>query len=370
MDKMTSTPSTRATCLLVDDVAENLIALSALLQRDDVEILTARSGMEALELLLIHDVALALVDVQMPGMDGFELAELIRGSERTRHIPLIFVTAGARDQYRLFKGYETGAVDFLYKPIDPHVLTSKVNVFFELYRQRRALAHELQERTETLRMNEMFMAVLGHDLRNPLSAIVHSAYVLQRDSTNPELARKLADRVLNSSHRMSRMIEDLLDVARARLAGGIHIERSDHDMGSIVLKTVQEHQTTNPTNTITMQTIGNLAGRWDGDRLAQVASNLIANALHHGERNGTVELRLDGQETGHVTLTVSNRGQIPEGVLSHIFDPFRGGERSSHRSEGLGLGLYIVHQIVVAHQGSIEVSSNGITTFRVRLPRS
>jgi two-component system, sensor histidine kinase and response regulator len=94
-----------------------LLALSALLRREDVEILQARSGAEALELLLAHDVALAFLDVQMPDMDGFELAELMRGSDRTRHVPIIFVTAGVRDQYRLFKGYDTGAVDFLYKPI-------------------------------------------------------------------------------------------------------------------------------------------------------------------------------------------------------------------------------------------------------------
>ena len=106
-------------CLLVDDLEENLLALSALLSGIDVEILTARSGREALELLLVNDVALALLDVRMPEMDGFELAELLRGSERTRHIPLIFVTAESREQHRVFRGYETGAVDFIYKPIEP-----------------------------------------------------------------------------------------------------------------------------------------------------------------------------------------------------------------------------------------------------------
>src|SRR3954464_9981400 len=109
-------------CLLVDDLEENLLALSALLNRGDVELLQARSGAEALELLLAHDVALAFLDVQMPDMDGFELAELMRGSERPRPVPLIFVTAGAHDQHRLFQGYESGAVDFLHKPIDPHIL--------------------------------------------------------------------------------------------------------------------------------------------------------------------------------------------------------------------------------------------------------
>lgn len=113
----------RVKCLLVDDIEENLTALEALLQRDDVEILKASSGPEALELLLKHnDVALALLDVQMPDMNGFELAELLRGSERTRHVPLIFITAGSRDGNWQFKGYENGAVDFLYKPVDAHAL--------------------------------------------------------------------------------------------------------------------------------------------------------------------------------------------------------------------------------------------------------
>src|SRR5579864_6650549 len=167
-------------CLLVDDLEENLLALSALLARDGVEILTARSGSEALELVLVHDVALAFLDVQMPDMDGFELAELMRGSERTRHIPLIFVTAGARERHRLFKGYESGAVDFIHKPIEPHILKNKADVFFELYRQRRQLAVELNDRTETLRLNEMFSALLAHDLRSPLTAILASARLLER----------------------------------------------------------------------------------------------------------------------------------------------------------------------------------------------
>ncbi len=143
----------------------------------------AQSGPEALELLLVHDFALAFLDVQMPDMDGFQLAELMRGSERTRHVPIIFVTAGAREAQRVFKGYESGAVDFIYKPIEPHILKNKADVFFQLYRQRQQLAQELKERTETLRLNEMFSALLAHDLRNPLSAIVASAQLLKRRST-------------------------------------------------------------------------------------------------------------------------------------------------------------------------------------------
>src|SRR6218665_3097357 len=126
--------------LLVDDLEENLISLEALLRREGLNLLKARSGDQALELLLETDVALALIDVQMPGLNGFELAELMRGNERPRRIPIILVPAGTADGQRRFRGYEAGAVDFIQKPIEPDILRSKVDVFFELYRQRQQLA--------------------------------------------------------------------------------------------------------------------------------------------------------------------------------------------------------------------------------------
>jgi PAS domain S-box-containing protein len=132
--------NTTATILLVDDLEENLIAMAALLRAPEVRVVMARSGAEALEIVLVNEVALALVDVQMPDMDGFELAELMRGSERTKYVPIVFITAGAHDRQRQFKGFNFGAVDFLYKPVEPHVLTSKVAVFVELFRQKKALS--------------------------------------------------------------------------------------------------------------------------------------------------------------------------------------------------------------------------------------
>ena len=232
----TSAPShdDRIKCLLVDDIPENLIALEALLASDRVEVLKADSGPQALELLLRHgDVALALLDVQMPDMNGFELAELIRGSERTRHIPLIFITAGSREQNWQFRGYESGAVDFLYKPVDPYMLRSKANVFFELHERKRALAQQLEERTEALRVNEMFMAVLSHDLRTPLQAIIMGATVLQRRGDDERVA-SLARRMLQSSERMSCLIEDLLDVTRIRQAGGLALSPEALRMDALV----------------------------------------------------------------------------------------------------------------------------------------
>jgi two-component system, sensor histidine kinase and response regulator len=361
----------RIKCLLVDDLEENLLALCALLQRDDVELLTARSGPEALELLLVHDVALAFLDVQMPDMDGFELAELMRGSERTRHVPLIFVTAGARERQRVFKGYESGAVDFIYKPIESHILQNKADVFFQLYRQRQQLSQELQDRTETLRLNEMFSALLAHDLRNPLSAILASAQLLKRRSADPH-AHEAVARITASGNRMSRMIEDMLDLARARLAGGIIVDRQPADFRSLVERVIREHQTAAPDRLIETEFTGDFSGHWDAERIAQVASNLIGNALKHGVASGGVQVQLDGNAPDSVCFSVANVGTIPSELLDHLFDPFRGSLRPAGRSEGLGLGLYIVYQIVKAHHGTVEVQSgcDNRTVFSVVVPRS
>lgn len=360
----------RTKCLLVDDVEENLIALEALLQRDGLDILKAQSGPEALELLLAHDdVALALLDVQMPEMNGFELAELIRGSERTRHIPLIFMTAGSREQNWQFRGYESGAVDFLYKPIDPHMLTNKASVFFELHRRKQALAHELRARTEALRINEMFMAVLSHDLRTPLQSIVAAATVLKRQPP-PDKAALMADRVLGASQRMGHMIEDLLDVTRIRQAGGLALQLGPAHMQTLVQRTLDEVATSHPERPIDSTLAGDLAGTWDAERLCQVVTNLVGNALHHGSVDHPVRIAVDGTRPEEVSITVSNGGTIPAGLLPHLFDPFRGGEREPGRHQGLGLGLFIAHQIVRAHHGTIEARShNDVTTFRVTLPR-
>jgi len=356
-------------CLIVDDLEENLVALAALLRQDDVEILMARSGGEALDLLLQHDVALALLDVHMPEMDGFQLAELMRGSERTRNVPLIFVTAGARDHRHHFKGYEAGAVDFLYKPIEPHILRSKAGTFFQLNRHRQQLAQELRERTETLRLNEMFVAVLGHDLRNPLNAMVMSAHLLQRTPTE-DVVREAAARILSSGARMTRMIEDLLDLARARLAGGIPLARERVDLAMLVPRVVREHRVAHPERQIEVIQNGDLVGDWDADRLAQVASNLIGNALQYGT-SGRILISLEGTESKLVRLCVSNSGRIPEDMLPFLFDPFRRHSDGPTRNNGLGLGLFIVRQIVEAHHGRVEVRCTEAdqTEFRVSIPR-
>jgi signal transduction histidine kinase len=348
--------------LLVDDVEENLIAMEALLRRDGVDILLATSGREALELLLAREVALALLDVQMPEMNGFELAELIRGAERTKHVPIIFVTAGARDPHRVFEGYETGAVDFLFKPVDPHALTSKVDVFIALYRQRRELA-------EALRLNEMFVAILGHDLRNPLGALVLGTQQLERHLADSDTLRPTVARMRRAGARMTEMIDQLLDLTRARLGGGLGFARDRRavDVTALVRRIADEVGGAHPDRRIDVEGPDECVLSGDPQRLLQLFSNLLGNAIQHGAAGPvTVTVTPDG---GFVRIDIHNPGAIPASKLATLFDPFRSRDPDASGG-GLGLGLFIAEQIALAHGGSIAPDSapETGTRFVVRLP--
>lgn len=349
--------------LLVDDIEDNLLVLEALLKRPDVELLKAVSGRQALELLLEQDVALALIDVQMPEMDGFELAELMRGANRTSQVPIIFVTAGMQEQGRVFRGYDAGAVDFLFKPIEPRVLHNKVKVFVELYRQRQNLEN-------TLRLNEELIAVVSHDLRNPLNLIMMSAALLKETAAQPQV-QAASDKIERSAGRIVAIINDLLDLSRARLGGGIPVERTSCNLSELTRTTVDELVGADPGRAIQVEYRGDLRGHWDGSRLEQVLSNLVANALHHGEPGTAVTVTVDGRSPNEVVVSVHNAGVVPRSKMSVLFQPFLTGHAKEKSRDGLGLGLYIVKQIAIAHGGDVSVTSDESsgTTFHVRLPR-
>jgi signal transduction histidine kinase len=348
--------------LIVDDREENLLVLEALLRQDGLQILKARSGEEALELLLVHDVALALLDVQMPEMDGFALAELMRGTERSRHVPIIFVTAGLQEQHREFRGYDAGAVDFLFKPIEPRILRHKAGVFFDLYKQR-------QELSETLRVNETFVAAISHDLRNPLNSIVMGTEMILGAPLD-EGTKRTAERVRSSSRRMVAMIDDLFDLARVRLGQGIPLERRSADLFKIAENVIAECLVTTPKRSIELRHDGNAEGQWDPVRIEQIVSNLVGNAIRHGSENTPIVVIVNEAE-GSAWLSIHNDGAIDADVRQTLFDPFRGPNGQRVKKEGLGLGLFIVQQLVSAHGGSVEFESSEAegTTFRVRLPK-
>ena len=352
--------------LAVDDVPQNLAAIEAVVSQPGVFVIKAASGTEALELLLVKEVALALVDVQMPGMDGFELAELLRGAERTRNVPIIFMTAATHDPTRTFRGYEAGAVDFLYKPVDPQILRSKVDVFVELYSQRRKLSMQLEEIKNALRLNEMFAAVLSHDLRNPLNSISLGTEMLLRTSSDPKVV-STAERLRTSTRRMAKMIEQLLDVARIR-AGGVQLILQPSDVSKVCVTIRDELERTSGPARIALTVDGDTRATFDVDRLSQVVSNLVGNALQHGEPNTPVSVAVNGDDPGAVSVRIGNQGVIPPERMQSLFEPFGAG--SATRS-GLGLGLYIANQFVQAHGGSVKASSipGDQTLFEFSIPR-
>lgn len=374
--------------LLVDDIEQNVVALEALLAGSGIEALRALSGAQALELLLKHDVALALIDVQMPGMDGFELAELMRGSARTCHVPIIFLTATDRNPGRTFRGYEAGAVDFLYKPFDAHVLRSKVEIFVELHARKLQLDEQLETVRQLVRTNEMFVAVLGHDLRNPLASIITNAEILSRLSDDARIAAT-SKRIRDSGGRMARMIEQLLDVAHMR-SGHLGLVPVAADLHAVCADIVAEFESGAPHGQgpgqaddlgpspraprIELRTLGDTAGWWDVDRISQVFSNLIGNALQHGHPDDPVRIRIDGTQGNRVQVAVQNTGTIPPDLVGDVFKPFRSGRPEGCErlaGSGLGLGLYIVSELVRLHQGRVDVVSSTLdgTTFNVILPR-
>ena len=225
-----------------------------------------------------------------------------------------------------------------------------------------------EQAEEALRFRERLIGIVSHDLRSPLHAISLSAeQALRRDDT-PAPVLQGARRIVRSAERMSRMIVDLLDFTRARMGGGIPLQRQPCELEALVRATLEECGGASPERIVLTLGSGAYAGQWDADRLAQVVTNLVNNALHHGDASApvTVDLR---EEAGGARLTVHNRGvPIPEELLPHVFDPFRRASTSSH--QGLGLGLYIVEQIVLAHGGHITVGSTHETgtCFRVWLP--
>jgi two-component system, sensor histidine kinase and response regulator len=352
--------------LAVDDTEENLVALATLLKRPGLRLVEARSGREALEALLARDFALALLDVNMPEMDGFELAELMRGSERTREVPIIFVSAALPDAKRVFRGYEAGAVDFLFKPLDPYLLASKVEVFAQLHRQKQQLARQLDQIRQAQAMSDLFVAVLGHDLRNPLSNIAASAALLEQMPGDMDETSKRARTIKRASIRMERLIKQMLDFALARVKGGIPVRPVDTNLADLARQALSEFDVV-ATNRVRSEFFGDTSGRWDPDRMVQVISNLVSNALEHGESEGLVLLRVDGRED-RVRIDVRNRGTIEKAKLDLLFSAFK---PRGLDSRGIGLGLYIVDQIVRAHGGAIAVRSDEHdgTTFELELQR-
>jgi signal transduction histidine kinase len=388
------TPPAPVKFLLVDDLEQNLVALEGILRREGLVLLQARSGPEALELLLVHEVALALVDVQMPEMNGFELAELMRGTERTRRVPIIFLTAAEPDRQRRFRGYDAGAVDFLTKPIESHVLRSKADVFFELWRERQEVARQRDElraataenarlleetrRTaealkEADRRKDEFLATLAHELRNPLAPLANGLQVLKL-APSPDAVARSVDMMGRQLGHLVRLVDDLLDISRVT-SGKVRLRLEAVDLRAAVEAAVE-------TSRPQVEAGGHaLAVRLpdeplplhaDPTRVAQVVANLLTNAAKYTPEGGRIEVAA-GREGGRAVVRVTDTGMgIPPDMLPRVFDLFTQVGKHLERSQGgLGIGLALVKKLVEMHGGEVTADSPGPgrgSTFTVRLP--
>ena len=385
--------------LIVDDLPENLIALEALIRRDHLTVHAASSGDDALSLLLEHDFALALLDVQMPGMNGFELAELMRGTERTRRIPIVFVSAAGRELNHAFRGYEAGAVDFLHKPLDAYAVNSKVAVFVDMYRQRSEMRRQVealelarreqqallerlnaaqQELEYAVKMRDDFMSIVAHELRTPLNTLFLESQLrrMQLDRGNmaafdPARLDAMFARDDRQIRNMVRLIEDMMDVSRIR-SGTLSVRPVKIELSLLLQRVVDDlaQQAAAVGSTITLQAPEPVDGWWDEFRIEQVAVNLLTNALRYGSGK-PVEVSLSPAPDGaHIEVRDHGIG-ISQEDQKRIFRQFEraGGGRSA---DGLGLGLFITQQLVEAHGGSIKVYSepgNG-SVFILHLPHA
>ena len=393
------TSDERVNILLVDDQPGKLLSYEAILADLGENLIKASSGREALEYLLKIDVTIVLIDVSMPELDGFELAEMIREHPRCRETAIIFVSAVHLTDTDRLKGYQTGAVDYVSVPIVPELLRAKVRVFAELYRKRReieALARRLEERVaertaeleaaiqrqtelaEQLRMadrrKDEFLALLAHELRNPLAPLRNGVNILNlRESLEPDIAwcRGVFDRQVT---QLTRLVDDLLDVSRISL-GKIKLQTETLELASIVQEAVETSRPLIDEHHHSLLVIvpdKPIPLRGDRARLTQVIANLLNNAAKYQNDGGSIELRIEPDHE-QVTITVRDEGVgIQPDFLPAIFELFAQGERSPDRArDGLGIGLSLVRTVVGLHHGTVTATSPGLgrgSTFTVRLP--
>ena len=422
--------------LVIDDNPANLLAIEAALAGLGLNLVTAQSGADGLRQLLERDFALILLDIEMPGMNGFETARLIRGRLRTRHVPIIFVTAFSRDDREILEGYALGAVDFLFKPIVPEILRAKASVFVELRRRtdevarqaellreaerqdhKRRLAEERQrwesealreqmekekanaatmaqkagelartvsalERVETeltqqkrqleeadRRKNE-FLALLGHELRNPLAPIVTGLELIRSRPVDDPILRKACGALDRQVAHLTRLVDDLLDVSRIT-TGKIDLRREPVALGVVVERAVAM---TRPVYDQRAMTIAvdirdrDLPVEVDVTRMVQVVSNLLINAAKYSDPGTRVELS-GFRDSYDAVVRVSDEGRgIDPAVLPSIFDSF---VQVAKDRGGLGVGLTLARRLVEMHRGTIRAQSDGIgrgSMFEVRIP--
>jgi len=419
--KQPDTPVTPVSILLVDDQPSRLLTYRAILSDLHENFVEARSGAEALKLLMSHDFAVILLDVNMPGMDGFETADLIHQHPRFEKTPIIFVTAINVSDLDRMRGYKLGAFDYVMVPIIPEILRSKVIVLVELYRKRRDLeianrdlaeanlalttekARELEalndslreannalasrntelhaEITERMRVEarlldqdhrkDEFLAMLAHELRNPLAAVTNAVNAFKLASPTPH---PLHDAMSRQLALLVRLIDDLLDVARIR-RGKLVLKEAPTTLFTVIdaaIETVSPLFLASGHALIQQRLNEDVALHADRDRLAQVFSNLLSNATKYSDAGSPVDLQMTRSgDAVEISITDHGIGLTPE-QQTWIFELFAQVDTTLERARGgLGIGLTLARNIVKMHGGLLTVQSDGLghgSSFSVRLP--
>ncbi len=395
--------------LVVDDRLENLFAMEKALCRVNATVITAQSGNEALSLVMRHQFALILMDVQMPGMDGFETVALIHGEDKSKDIPIIFVTAISKEDQYVLKGYHTGAVDYIFKPFDKNVLIAKVNIMLELHTKQKQLEDKiiehkkienrlLQEISERKSMERklilatqqaesannyksMFLANISHEIRTPMHAILgFTDLLLEDDLTNEQ--RETLEIVQNSSNTLLTIINDLLDLSKVE-AGKIELEQLPINIKHIVADIIKliSNKIESEKITLLLSVDENVPSRLIGDptRLKQILLNLYNNALKFTQK-GKIELRVfckdeddSNSDLSNLQFEIEDTGiGIAETKIETIFDAFEQADSSTTRKfGGTGLGLSLTKHLINLMNGDINVTSHegkgSVFSFNIKL---
>ncbi|MGZ3426009.1 MAG: ATP-binding response regulator [Polyangia bacterium] len=381
----------RPAVLVVDDNQANLTAMEAVLASLDVDVTKALSGEDALKQLLQQDFAVVLMDIQMPGLDGFKTTELIRQRDRTRHTPIIFVTAIFTDEASARKAYSLGALDFIHKPFDETVLRAKVSALVGHYRQaalielqaealrvkqrdaeREHAAREAAE--EANRAKDDFLAMLSHELRAPLNSILGWSSHLQNEPGLPPKAVKGIETIARSAQAQSKIIDDLLDVSQI-VAQKLQIEPTAIDLQTVVQSALATMLPAAMAKKIRVDLSvgpGSYGTVGDARRIEQLVCYLLSNALKFSDEGASVGVVLTRSEAGY-RIQVKDAGiGISPDFLPYVFDRFRQRDGSrTRRHGGLGIGLAVARHLAELHGGTVEAFSAGIGTgaeFVVTLP--
>jgi signal transduction histidine kinase len=391
--------------LLVDDQPARLMSYESILSELGQNLVLAQSGREALERLMLNEFAIVLLDVNMPGMDGFETASMIRGHPRFEKTPIIFVTGVHVSELDRLQGYQLGAVDYVSIPVVPEILRSKVAVLVELYCQRRELQRlnqslgeanaalaqvnstlqaeknrELEELNSTLReanrLKDEFLAMLAHELRNPLAPIQYAVQLMR----NPVLpaaqltwAREVIERQVG---HLTRLVDDLLDVSRIT-RGKINVNRESLELSAIITRAVETVQPmlTQQGHELSVRVDSRpLFVEGDLTRLTQIVGNILSNAIKYTDPGGRIELTAGVVGDDRIEIRVRDNGiGIEADALPAVFDLFTQASGVAERTQaGLGIGLALVKRLIELHDGEVEARSEGLgkgSEFIVRLPR-